>query len=416
MRAHTQPAMAVAGWLLLVTAAGGAYGQQGGADTKGGTNSTSGARETAGLTVTPYVSLATLYDDNIFASASQRESDTILRLTPGIMLDYRTPRTRINFSYSDDAERYARHSDLNSWQSRQTAGLSASHAFNRRISAGLDANYFETQYPGELAPVSGIELTRRRATAISFRPTATYHFNERTDATVYYERLRTHDAGGQTNFTTTASAALARDLTRRDRLVLTYRYDWFDFSNGNSPVSRVVTLGWHHDLSRSTSFFLAAGPRDTNSRTVADVSAGIRSDAEKTTAELYVTRSQVALPGLTGVYDTRAVQGYLAYRFSPRLSVEVTPGYYRDTGAGQEAEVYRLGVGMRYWFSPAWSIGLNYDYGRQRGTLGSVGNGDVIRRNVAALTISWALPQASGPAAVPSQRRYRPPPQVFKGD
>src|SRR6056297_909557 len=67
----------------------------------------------SGLVVTPFVSLETLYDSNLFATSSQRESDTILRLSPGIGVGYSSSRGSFNLLYTFDAERYSRHPDLN---------------------------------------------------------------------------------------------------------------------------------------------------------------------------------------------------------------------------------------------------------------------------------------------------------------
>lgn len=390
--------------LVLVTGERAAAQQ---ADVAQGSNTSA-----SGLTITPYISLATVYDDNIFASATLRESDTIFRLSPGIALRYSSSRTNFRGSYTDDAEQFSRHSDLSSWQARQSALFRVDHAFTQRLSAGFRGNYLETYYPGELTPVSGVELTRTRATQVSLMPTLTYRFSPLMSMTSFFHRSREHLAGGETTYTSTASASLHRNVTQRDRLSVTYQSIWYNFSSGTSPLSRVLTVGWEHNLTPQTTLFITAGPRDTSSRTVAEVIAGIRHDTQRTSAALTYTRSQFVVAGQSGLYDTHAIEASFAYRPSQWLSFGVRPGYYRNTGNGQQADIYRIGLDARYWFAQDWSVAFSYDYGRQKGVLSSAANDLIVRRNVVALMLTWALPSGSAPASLPSSSRRRMPVQM----
>lgn len=362
----------------------------------------------SGLVVTPYVSLETLYDSNIFAAPSQRESDTILRLSPGIGVGYRSTRSTFDFSYTFDSERYSRHSDLNSWQARQAGLIDGTYAFTDRFTGGLSGNYVETYYPGELAPVTGVELTRTRATYVAARPTARYQFNPRTYADLFYDRAREHVAGGVTSFISTASAAVVRDLTRRDRLTFQYQTYWFDFSTGTSPMSRVFTLGWRHNFSRETSVSLVAGPRDTDGHTIADVYAAIRHVTQSAFQTFAYTRSQLTLAGQTGVYDTRYWVAIFGFRPTPLWTIQLRPSYYQVSQGDQDAKGYRFGATARYWFARDWSVALSYDYTRQHGVLGTV-NDSLILRNVVALSLTWALPTGPGHATLPTRSGYGAP-------
>ena len=360
----------------------------------------------SGFVVTPYVSLETLYDSNIFASANQRESDTILRLSPGIGVAYTSTRSTFNFLYTFDSERYSRHSDLNSWQTRQAGLIGGTYAFTDRLTGGLSGNYLETYYPGELAPVTGVELTRTRATRISVRPTARYQFTPKTYANFFYDRTREHVAGGLTTFISTASAAVISQLTRRDQLTLQYQSSWFDFSTGTSPISRVFTFGWKRNLSREFSLFFVAGPRVTDGHTVADIYAAISRDTQRTSQMVSYTRSQLTLAGQTGVYDTYNWAAIFDFRPTPRWGIQLAPGYYRVSQGNQEAAAYRFGLAGRYWFARDWAVGLSYQYSRQRGVLGTA-NDALILRNVVALSLTWALPSGPGYPSLPSRRSYR---------
>jgi len=360
-----------------------------------------------GLVVTPYVSLSTLYDDNIYSSSSQIESDTILRLSPGIVVGYRSDRSTFDFSYSFDSERYSRHSDLNSWDARQSALVDGSYSFTDKFTAALSASYLDTYYPGELAPITGVELARTRSTQVSLRPTATYQFNSRTKAVVFYDRTREHVSGGFTSFTTIASAALVRDLTRRDQLTFGYQTYWYNFSSGTtSPQSRVFTIGWEHALSRQASLFITAGPRNTSGHTKADIYAGIRRDSENTSQAVYYTRTQLTLAGETGLYDTQGVEASFGFRPAMRWSIDIYPGYYRITQGSQAVSAYSMGLAARFWFARDWSLAFSNNYNHQLGNVGTSSNDSVIRRNVVALTLTWALPSGPGHATLPARAGY----------
>lgn len=362
----------------------------------------------SGLVVTPYVSLETLYDSNIFISPGQRESDSIQRLSPGIGIGYRSDRSTFKFLYTFDSERYSRHPDLNTWQARQTGLIGDTYAFTERFTGGLSGYYLETYYPGELAPVSSLQLTRTRATRISIRPTARYQVNPRLYTSFFYDRAREHVDNGLTSYISTGSAAMTYDLTHRDQLTFRYQTYWFDFSTGTSPISRVFTLGWEHHFSRKTALFLVVGPRDTDGRTVADVSAAISHVTQRTSQTFGYTRSQTTLAGQTGVYDTYSWVASFGFHPAPRWNINLEPAYYRLSQGSQEARAYSLGLSGRYWFARDWSLALSYNYNRQRGVLGT-GNDALILRNVIALSLTWALPTGPGHASLPARQSYLPP-------
>ncbi|HEX5314058.1 MAG TPA: hypothetical protein VFX38_04005, partial [Gammaproteobacteria bacterium] len=137
------------------------------AQAAGGQTQTSGAE---GFTVTPFVALATTYDDNLFGAAGAGEGDTILSVGPGLDLRYLSPRTEFRFSYSLAAAKYLHHSTLDSWIDEQQGTLGIERKFTDRLSAGVDASYLETHDPERLTPTTGLVYGRTRATEETLRP------------------------------------------------------------------------------------------------------------------------------------------------------------------------------------------------------------------------------------------------------
>src|SRR5437867_9458499 len=81
------------------------------------------ARGDAGVEATPSLSVAQVYDDNIFYSASAPQADRIARITPVLELGYRAPRWSTSARYGFDAESFSEHSELSTPMMRQRANL-----------------------------------------------------------------------------------------------------------------------------------------------------------------------------------------------------------------------------------------------------------------------------------------------------
>lgn len=344
----------------------------------------------SGFTVTPSVALATVYDDNIFVTPSARESDTILRLSPALALDYVTARTTFHLDYGLDAEKYRQHSGLDSWDTRQGGLIDLGYEFSRRLRAGVTGTYAETHQPGELTPISGLVLTRTRATSASLRPSLTYRFDPRTSTTIFYAQAREEIAGGPRTDIGTASVAVDRELTERDALKFQFQDIAYDFADGPNPTSRVFTVGWSREVSPRTDLVLGAGPRDTEGRVVPEILASVAHRAATVNLTLSYRRSQVSIVGLTGVVDTQAIEAGIEFQPVRNLGLRFTPGIYRDTQGDLSADVYHLGFQVWYALARDWYLVGGYDYGRQSGTLGTATD-QVIARNVVAVGIQWVL-------------------------
>src|SRR6266545_2672982 len=95
------------------------------------------ARAQTGWVVLPSFTLAEEFDDNVFVSTTDPQSDFITRMTPGLQLGYRSEPFRL-------------------------------------LTVSLNVTYFETNTPSELVPTTGLQLARIRATQLAIIPAATY--------------------------------------------------------------------------------------------------------------------------------------------------------------------------------------------------------------------------------------------------
>src|SRR5262249_37063157 len=128
----------------------------------------------AGFYVTPSLSVAEEYDDNVFVSPTNKQSDFITRFTPGVELGYRSEPFTLLASSSIDSEIYARNTDLDDVAVRKRAALAVRYLPYRLLTLGLDASYFVTETPSELVPATGLQLGRAKATELNVTPSAAY--------------------------------------------------------------------------------------------------------------------------------------------------------------------------------------------------------------------------------------------------
>lgn len=356
----------------------------------------------SGWSVVPEVTLSTVHDDNIFAVSSDPQSDWILQLSPGISLDYADPRTTFNIGYLIQADKYRTHSELDSWHALEQGDFGLDHSFSERFSGGLAGSYIQTNYPGELTPISGLVLERTRATSTSVQPHFSYRFTALTSAKVFYAWTRNDLTGEPRTDIGTGSLEVDHQLSRRDVLKFQAQNIQYRFEGDGSPASRVLTLGWTHEVSPQTKFTLSAGPRDTEGRVVPEILANFIHRSRSGSVSVTYTRSQVAVLGINGVIDTQAVQLGLSFTPVRRLDFSITPAYYRDSFGGQTVDVAQVGLDMNYELAPHWHVTVSYSDGRQSGTLGTAAD-QVIRRKVAAVALQWSFAgEAAAGSAIPA--------------
>src|SRR5438309_5030877 len=80
---------------------------------------TTAAPAQTGYYLTPSLSVAEVYDDNLLFAPSAREHDFLTRTSPGLQSGYQSAPLTVAGGYSFDSEIYSRHSALTTAQMRQ---------------------------------------------------------------------------------------------------------------------------------------------------------------------------------------------------------------------------------------------------------------------------------------------------------
>jgi hypothetical protein len=346
-----------------------------------------------GVSLDPSVHIAQVFDDNVFNTPAA-EPDVIVRA--GARLDARSvgERRTIVSHYAIDGDRFARHPELTSAHARQDAGIDAQYSATRRMSLAVAAAYADTQTPAELNVDSAVAPGRARAERISVHPSATYQLAARSSATTSYTVA--HDRMNGVDLTTqTATASFDRQATARDLVRWEYTAQRYSFDDIDRRFSQVVAAEWTRELTRATTVSLAGGPRLTDGRLSADMSAGIRRGSRTGGVSIAYTRTQTTLIGLVGVADTHGVTARFAAANAAGAAIRVEPALVRTSQGDFASTVSRVSIGCAWPIARALALDASYDYALQRGNLYAAQTLESIGRNV----IMIRLVAAGGAAA-----------------
>src|SRR5438552_16017163 len=83
----------------------------------------SAAPAQTGYYLTPSLSVAEVYDDNVFFAPSSREHDFLTRISPGLQAGYQSTPLTVAGGYTFDSEIYRRHPELTTAQMRQRGSI-----------------------------------------------------------------------------------------------------------------------------------------------------------------------------------------------------------------------------------------------------------------------------------------------------
>src|SRR6185312_10983521 len=278
--------------------------------------------------LSPSIAVGGIYDDNVFLSSADRQSDDILRISPAVEAGYGSDTLSIAGYYTFDAERYRHHPELDGNTVRRNAAL--------------DLDYTSTETPSELDPTLSLGLGRSHATYTSVAPSLGYAFDELTYGRLGYAHDVETLATAPQTYSDTGTLGLEHRFAPLDSGELNFATTRYNFGPSDVVASQVITAGWTHFFDATTDFSLAAGPRRTEGVDSLDYSAALGQILDSGTFSIVYARSQTALIGEFVPADTRSLTAKLDYNFSDSLEFYVAPSLSSDTVAAARATLYRL--------------------------------------------------------------------------
>ena len=297
---------------------------------------------TAGLYLIPSFKVSESFDDNIFASSSNRQSDFISRFYPGLQGGYNSDPFTLLLSGGFEADIFAKHPELNDPVTGWNAGLNLRYLPIRRLTLGANIAYTETKslptltqtvvdltLANPLNPANTVQQGRQRTTLLSASSSAVYQFTPLTSGTSSISYTESTLQGGASNTAYGAQVGVSRQFTLRDTGTLGDIQNVFESAGSPTTYTNAPTVGWTRQLTPLTTLGVQAGPQFSSRGGVgayanASLSYEYKMAERVVRASVAYVHSQGFVVGQAG--PTTADTFSSAIAFEPLRSLQVTVG------------------------------------------------------------------------------------------
>jgi hypothetical protein len=315
------------------------------------------------------LAVAGVQDDNIFYTSQAEQSDVITRVTPEIEAGARSERFSLAGKFSLDAERFAEHTELDTNQARQFAGLDLESRLSRPVTFALHGDYLSTLSPGDLNLATGLAGGRARARRLAVNPSVKWKSSAVTAGTISGTFSKDDLAGGVATNTRSAGLDFEHHVSRRDTVSAGYSLSRYDFEGSVPVTAHLLSVGWDRRVGARSNIALRAGPRYSEGRLDPEGSLALQVGVRRTQTSLTVSRSLTTVIGLAGTVVSDSVLAGFSYEPSPSIRMSATPGFYRirDPLGGPETRVFVAGLEADWRLSDWLSIVTTYRRNLQEG-------------------------------------------------
>lgn len=346
----------------------------------------------AGWYVTPSVRLSESFDNNIFGSSSDRQTDFITRITPGLEGGYRSEPFTLLASGAFESDIFAKNPQLNDATTGWQAGLNGQYLPTRALTLGLNVSYTETKSLPTLTqglasltlvnPLNGaniIQFGRQRVTLFSASSSAGYQFSPRTAATSAFSYTHSTFEGGATNSVYGTQFGVSHQFTALDTAMLTYLISVFESPGIATEVSNTPMIGWTRRFTPSTTLSIAAGPSFAEGSVSPAVNAQLnhlfKVFDKVATVSLGYTYAPGFVIGQAGLQNTQTAFGLIGIEPLRSLRVSLGPSFSRfesQNGTSPTITTYGVGVTASYQIYRWLSALASYTYSYQVQSIGNI--------------------------------------------
>src|SRR5437667_528672 len=335
----------------------------------------SAAPAQTGYYLTPSLSVAEVYDDNLFYSPSPRTHDVFTRISPGLKAGYLSAPLTVEGSYAFDSEIYSQHSELTTSLVRQRGLIELKATPVQVLTLSLPVSYFQSRTPTELNLTTGLAVGRVRAERYTTNPGFTYRFDPLTTAKGDYTYSKDLLAAGITAGALTIDThivhlALDRRLSPRDTVGPGYLGRRYEFSGFPALTSHAFTLGWSHELTALPTFMQRGSPRLTEGPVdrLPEASASIRHKLQSGELSLAYASVLTTVFGLTNSVKSQSITATATTQLLSTLQLSVAPAFYKISSEVIKATVYAMNLETSYQLTKTLALGAAYQFSLQQGT------------------------------------------------
>lgn len=359
----------------------------------------SDARAGERLRLLPSLTVAELYDDNLFSSPETRSQDWITRLSPRLRVSLTSPQTAMLARFGFDAERFTATPELTDPLAGQEAGLDVLLGVRGPVALALGATHARTQTPGALNAFTGLEPGRIPTERLAATGSLWWRLGGRTETSGAYAFTRDAFEGGRDADTEEASLAIERQTSPRQGFRLGYAWRRYASRPDAPVIAYIATLGWERSLTPRTAFRLAAGPRLVLGRAEPQIEASLRWRRRRGEIALALASDIMRVVGFPGVAKADSLGLSLSRDLGRSVHLGVNPAVARTRIGERQAMVYRCATELHARLARRLTLSLSHHFSLQEGSLIS---GERIPHNVAMLRI------VAGPADGGPHRPERP--------
>ncbi|HEV8586834.1 MAG TPA: hypothetical protein VGT02_17875 [Methylomirabilota bacterium] len=282
------------------------------------------AHAQAGWYVTPAVSVAEEFDDNVFSSASNRKWDLISRFSPSLKAGYQSKPFTLLGSAGIDAEYFAQRPELSGEANRKRLGLTLQYVPELTTTFDLAASVIQTETPTDLQVLTGIERPRGTTTQWTVAPSAIHKFTPITSGDVGYS-FSEDVSDALTLRSQQGRLGLSHQFSHLGTGVAHYTLREVDSDAAPASMSHALTAGWTWRFSPTTVLSVEAGPRLSDGVIQPDVTAALSHRFHQTgELSLNYARTETVLTGNAGKVEVNSLSAALS--LTPQRSLGVTLG------------------------------------------------------------------------------------------
>jgi hypothetical protein len=336
--------------------------------------------------VVPFLTVETLYDDNVLLNPETQEqtSDVILRVSPRLDVGYDSETLNWLLTYRNDAEWYRDLSFLDSTTARGFGRGDINYTPNRRLSLNGAVDYIQTNSAEDITLIPGQEVPGRvgRADAERFGVSGgvDYLFTQNLTGGVDVQWVNDKLIDVSESETATAIALLQQSLAADRDLLYGYRYRDFEFSRrvDIDPIEVIETtasshtpwLGYTQRLSETSDIEVRAGPRfaeGENSDTETDPYFLFRwtREYDRGNTSLTATWDETTVLAETGPVDAKTIRGSWIHNFTEAFEFGGAASYADVSGTGYEANNASVSLFGNYRINRYVFLSARYRYSLQ---------------------------------------------------
>jgi hypothetical protein len=213
------------------------------------------------LNITPSFTLSGEYNDNLFLSSQDKQSDGILGFTPGVTVGVQRRGFRLLAGYNTTGQIFVEESDLNDFGKEQQFFANLFYQVSPRVTFTLSDRFIFGQSSNSLTS-SGASVGRQDAWRNTLTPRLRWQATPTTAFNVLasYTTLRFQEDTGDDSDTYRLGLSMDHVLTPRLSGRVAANVAYFDFEDAPHVWTYTPTVGFSYDVTRTLRASVTGGP------------------------------------------------------------------------------------------------------------------------------------------------------------